>query len=204
MSCVVLHVLSFASEVSTDPFNGSLAAISPDHHWMAFVESFKSSKIPGNCEQSLDKENRVDQIWLYNLETPHKFLLVPSSFNCDIPEKTIVSIERMQFSLDSKTLYFQTSAWVMSGALHAINIDGSNFRYIAPSNDFALVAEGRYTGDLVISQHRYYIPLGSFDEYWAYTPEGKYEGPIGPDFREFDYEEKVLKEDVKAHADPLP
>ncbi len=179
-----------ADEISEDPINATVIAISPDHHWMALVESRENQKIPQSCDLLLADNNSIDQIWLYDLQNPSKLLLVPPNFDCDVPKKVIVSIDRIQFSLDSKKLYFETSAWAVSGALHSVNLDGSHLNYIAPSNNFYLISKGLYAGDLVIDQHRYYIPLGSFDEYWAFTPEGKELGPIGPDLRNFESEEK--------------
>lgn len=177
-----------ADEISEDPINGAVVAISPDHHWMALVEPLKNQKISESCDVLLADNNAVDQIWLYDLKRPNKLLLVPPNFDCDAPKKVIVSIDRIQFSLDSKKLYFETSAWAVSGALHSVNLDGSHLNYIAPSNNFYLISKGLYAGDLVIDQHRYYIPLGSFDEYWAFTPGGKELGPIGPDLRNFESE----------------
>jgi len=179
-----------SDEISEDPINATVIAISPDHHWMALVESLKNQKIPQSCDVILADNNSINQIWLYDLQNPSKLLLVPPNFDCDVPKKVIVSIDRIQFSLDSKKLYFETSAWAVSGALHSVNLDGSHLNYIAPSNNFYLISKGLYAGDLVIDQHRYYIPLGSFDEYWAFTPEGKELGPIGPDLRNFESEEK--------------
>jgi len=179
-----------ADEISEDPINATVIAISPDHHWMALVESLKNQKIPQSCYVLLADNNSINQIWLYDLQNPSKLLLVRPNFDCDVPKKVIVSIDRIQFSLDSKKLYFETSAWAVSGALHSVNLDGSHLNYIAPSNNFYLISKGLYAGDLVIDQHRYYIPLGSFDEYWAFTPEGKELGPIGPDLRNFESEEK--------------
>lgn len=201
----------FADEISEDPTNAAVIAISPDHHWMALVEPLKNQKISESCDLLLADDNAVDQIWLYDLKRPNKLLLVPPNFDCDAPKKVIVSIDRIQFSLDSKKLYFETSAWAVSGALHSVNLDGSHLNYIAPSNHFSLISKGLYAGDLVIDQHRYYIPLGSFDEYWAFTPEGKELGPIGPDLSNFEskkvlkfYSAKNIELNQKSHTQYLP
>jgi hypothetical protein len=192
LSLFVFSFLSFANEVSSDALSGAVVAISPDRHWMALVESFKSEKIPDDCDADLTEDGAVDQIWLYDLETPRKSVLVSPSFTCDDPEIMIMSIDKLQFSLDSKTLYFETSAWAVSGALHAVDLDGRHLRYIAPSNDFSIISGGMFSGDLAIFQHRYLIPLIGDYQYWAYTPEGKELGLIGPDLSGFDDEEKDL------------
>ncbi len=89
----------------------------------------------------------------------------------------IVDPSDMQFSPDSKTLYFETSAWATSGAIHAIDIDGKNLRFVTDCNGYRIVMHGRYKGDIVATQHRYRFkgdaPLGSYDWDWLFTPRGK-------------------------------
>ena len=90
----------------------------------------------------------------------------------------------MCFSPDSKTVYFVGSAWVTTGALHGVNIDGSNERFIEGANTLEKVIDkGDYKGDLVISQHRYFLGGGSYDWYYVFTPEGKEVGPLGDDLK---------------------
>jgi len=183
---VFFPILGFSNEIQEDSLNGTMVAFSPDHRWMAIVEPSKHLKIPEECDPG---PGTVGQIWLFDLKNAHKSLLVNPQFNCDNPETAIISIESLQFSIDSKTLYFQTPGWPVSGALHAIDLDGKNLRYIAPSNSFALISGGVYAGDLAIAQHRYFIPVGSYDAYWAYNPQGKEIGFIGSDLTHFQDEE---------------
>ena len=79
----------------------------------------------------------------------------------------------MQFSPDSKTLYFATSAWATSGAIHAIDVNGKNLRFITAGNEYHVVTHGKYRGDLIVNQHRYHDQGGSYDWDWLFTPQGK-------------------------------
>src|SRR5438045_3076772 len=44
--------------------------------------------------------------------------------------KVIIDPHNLQFSPNSKTLYFETSAWVTSGAIHAVDVNGNHLRYV--------------------------------------------------------------------------
>ncbi len=138
-------------------------------------------KTPEECGLGI-----ANKILLFDLENLQKSVLVKPDFDCKSPESSIFSIDALAFSLDNKTLYFQSTAWAVSGALHAIDVDGKNLRFLAPSNSFHLITEGDYAGDLAVFQHRYFIPYGSYDAYWAYDPQGNEIGLIGENLSQFE------------------
>jgi len=159
-----------------------LPTLSPDKHWIAFIHRQKmvlSEDCKGNPYMD---DSLVDQLWIYNVKTKKKKLLVNYNFFCDVPEKMILHIEDMKFSPDSKIIYFQTGAWLHSDAVHAVNIDGSGEHYLIPGDSIDIIQKGDSKGDLVVSQYRYFVEGGSFIWFWLYTPSGKEEGPIGEDF----------------------
>src|SRR3989338_29465 len=145
---------------------------SPDNQWIAFVKTSKKI-IPQSCAFSLTTTNYADEIWMINVNTMQKKLLVAGNPDCDNPEKTIIDPNDLQFSPDSKTLYFATSAWATSGAIHAIDSDGKNLRFITAGNEYHVVTHGKYRGDLIVNQHRYHDQGGSYDWDWLFTPQGK-------------------------------
>src|SRR3990167_10214989 len=145
---------------------------SPDNQWIAFVKTSKKI-IPQSCAFSLADTNYADEIWMINIEKMQKKLLVAADLDCDHPEKAIIDPNNLQFSPDSKTLYFATSAWATSGAIHAIDTDGKNLRFVTPGNEYRVVMDGKYTSDLIVTQHRYREQGGSYDWDWLFTPAGK-------------------------------
>ncbi len=170
-----------------------LPTLSPDKQWIAFIHR-KKMVLSDDCKDNpyMD-DSLVDQLWVYNVKTQKKKLLVNYNFFCDVPEKMILHIEDIKFSPDSKIIYFQTGAWLHSDAIHAVNIDGSREHYLIPGDSLEIIQKGDSKGDLVVSQSRYFIEGGSFDWYWLYTPSGKQEGPIGEDFGK---EQRKAIEDV--------
>ena len=145
---------------------------SPDNQWIAFVKTSKKI-IPQSCASSLTTTNYADEIWMINVTTMQKKLLVAENPDCNHPEKTMIDPNDLQFSPDSKTLYFATSAWATSGAIHAIDVNGKNLRFITAGNEYHVVTDGKYRGDLIVNQHRYHDQGGSYDWDWLFTPQGK-------------------------------
>lgn len=128
----------------------------------------------------------ADQIWVIDIDGKNEKMLV-QDYNPDIKkgydkrkgEDVIGFIEDMKFSPDGKTIYFLTKTWVTSSGLHAVNIDGSNEHFITAANTLKIIDRGDYKGDLIISQHRYFVGGGSYNWYYVFTPEGKEVGPLG-------------------------
>lgn len=151
--------------------------LSPDKTMIAFVRKTKDP-IPERC-LDLSDAKYGNQIWLYNLASKEEKLLVANNYDCSNPQTKILDPTSLQFSSDNKILYFITSGWVTSGALHAVNIDGKDLRFIIPANSVEVVSNGRYEGYLIVMQHRYFIGGGSYDWYWLFSPQGKEEGTLG-------------------------
>ena len=153
--------------------------LSPTNKTIAFVRQ-SDIAIPKGCGYISYADEYANQIWIYDIATKKEKLLVKNNFSCDKLEKLIIDPNDLQFSPDSKTIYFATSAWVTSGALHAININGTNLRYIAPANSYRVIYDGKYKNKLIILQHRYFPQGGSYDWYWLYTLQGKQIKALGP------------------------
>ena len=71
------------SGVSHDP------VLSPDKKWLAFVMRSKHL-IPRACAFSLTKTNYADEVWIVNLSTMRKKILVDVQRDCDHPKKVII------------------------------------------------------------------------------------------------------------------
>lgn len=148
-------------------------ALSSDGKWLAFVKR-SSHVMPGHCGDFADTGSQyADEIWIYDLQKMKLKRLVKNNFDCDEPTKMIVDPKSLVFSLDSKTLYFETSAWVTSGAVHAVNVNGKNLRFVIDGGEYRIVQNGPYKGDLIVNQHRYHDKGGSYNWDWLFTPDGK-------------------------------
>ena len=94
--------------------------------------------------------------------------------------RTIAHIDdpSLQFSPDGKKVYFISSAWVTSGAVHSVNIDGTGEQFITDGNTLQVIDKGGAKGYLIIRRHKYFLTGGSYDWLWLVSPEGKEIGPL--------------------------
>lgn len=149
---------------------------SPDGKWIAFVKK-SNYIIPSNCFYFSEKGERADEIWIVNTKEMTKKLLVAPHFSCGDVSRVIIDPHNLQFSPNSKTLYFETSAWVTSGAIHAVDADGNHLRFVTDGSELRVVQSGPYKGNIIVNQHRYRFkddnPLGSYNWDWLFTPTGK-------------------------------
>ncbi|HLB56145.1 MAG TPA: hypothetical protein VJK30_02265 [Coxiellaceae bacterium] len=151
--------------------------LSPNGRWLAFIKR-GNHIMPGHCGDFADTgSNYGDEIWIADLKTMQIKRLVKNNFHCDHPTKMIVDPKDLSFSPDNRTLYFETSAWVTSGAIHAVNVDGKYLQFVTDGGEYRIVRHGVYTGDLIVNQHRYRFkgntPLGSCNWDWLFTSQGK-------------------------------
>lgn len=165
-------------QLTQDHINSS-PIISPDQSFIAFIKRY-----PVSDYDPQDNPGK-QQIWLYDIRSKAFKLLVKSNTPVQMKKLKLnqqihaILEDSLQFTPDSKRLYFITQTWVVSGAVHAINIDGTNEQYVAPGNSLYVLPKGSYAGSLIINNHNYFIGGGSYDWYWLYKNNGEVIGPLG-------------------------
>ena len=98
---------------------------------------------------------------------------IVSAAHSEKPEGKLSGINSLAFSRDGSKLYFNTSAWATSEAIHVVSVQGGHERFVTNGNGVAVVRRGKYAGCLVKNQHRYMAGHGSWNPYVLLTPEGK-------------------------------
>ena len=146
--------------------------LSLDGRWLAYIK--KSDYIvPSDCFYPVSKGEHGDEIWIVDLKKMKKRLLVTNHFSCGNVKKVILDPHHLEFSPSGKILYFETSAWVVTGAIHAVDVSGKNLRFVTDGGEYRIIQNGPNKGNLVVNQHRYHDGGGSYDWDWLYTPAGK-------------------------------
>jgi len=97
----------------------------------------------------------------------------------------IGGIAGAQFSPDGRRLYFVSSAWATSGAVHVIDLATRKERFFTDGSSLEIVPNGEYRGCLLIQKHKYFIGGGADDGFWLVKPDGKEVGPVGEDTENF-------------------
>lgn len=138
---IFLKVVSEATQLTKNG-RDSTPILSPDGKWIVY-----NREIEGTIKECSKRDDLwacpSDELWIIDLEKKTERLLLEPRPDV-LPENTknvIYQFNGKEFSPDSKTIYFTTPAWVVSSAIHAVNIDGTNERYITHGYSFRVVQE---------------------------------------------------------------
>ncbi len=154
--------------------------LAPDGKWVAFVRKVEGKKIATGADE-------VDPTELWQVRTDGKEpSLLAKCRAAEKPESVIAGFENLQFSTNGKLLYFVTSAWATSGAVHVVDTTNRKERYLFPGSDLKVVTSGEYKDCLLVQQHKYFVGGGSYDWFWLLRPDGKEVGPVGEDTENFE------------------
>jgi len=152
----------------------SFAVLSPDGRTVAFVR-----RKPGVMVEAASGPREATELWVANADGAGARRLVGSQA-AESMERMLAGFTDPSFSPDGRRLYFLSSAWATSGAVHVVELATGAERYVCPGNSLEVVPRGEYAGHLVVEQHRYFVGgSGSYDWLWLVTPEGRDVGPIG-------------------------
>lgn len=185
----------------------SSPALSPNGKLIVFLrKSDNEAYLAVGGEEDYTPEGLMaDQVWIISVDGSGEKMLVEDrhSRNVEIPsdvpqdrrityglERTIAHIggDSIKFSPDSKRVYFITSAWVTSGAVHGVNVDGSNEKFITSGSTLDVIYKGKYKGNLITNIHKYFLTGGTYDWWWIVTPDGEEVGPLGNDLDAVDWD----------------
>lgn len=125
------------------------------------------------------------------LATPSEVVKILGEMpNRDI-KKNIKSIRQVDVFLIKKDVYFLSSAWATSGAIHKITwnkiinmfnnipITIDDIKFITNGNSFYIIQSGKYQGYIIANKHKYRAGGGSYDIYVLVSPSGKEIKEIG-------------------------
>lgn len=162
--------------------------LSLDGKQIAFIRksTTRADYLIGDPSDWETEEPMADQIWLIGSDGSGERLLVQENVAAGESEKRIAHLDdgSLRFSPNGDKVYFIGDAWVTSGALHVVNIDGSNERFLMAANYIEIVPNGEYQGHLLVQQHRYFVGAGSYDWLWLFDSDGKEVGVIGEELTE--------------------
>ena len=148
-------------------------ALSPDGKLVVFVRD-TGPRTKG------DDRDLTSELWVGSLLSGGSQRLLASRPSPQ-PEENLTDFNRPVFSPDSTAVYFISSAWATSGAIHALDLKSRKVRYITPGNSLLVIRSGKYGGYLIAQKHKYFPAGGSYDHFWLVTPQGREAGLVGPE-----------------------
>ncbi len=156
--------------------------LSPDGKWVAF-----SREIEGKVKECSARDDLwecpSDQLWIIDPEGKFELMLLEPREEDNDTEKVIYYFRSKAFSSDSQSIYFVTPSYAVSDAIHAVDIDGENDRYITDGNTLQIV-RGPLSPDI-----KKYLAESLKEDDWRIYPE-----EMGPFLIE-----KALKDDVTGY-----
>ena len=131
----------------TDKHLDSLPVMSNDRQKVAFIRKTTGALINTGLGEAENNE-----IWLYDVKTDKANAIVTSKDN-DKMEQVLAGFSNINFSPDSRYIYFMSSAWVTSDAVHRYDILTKHEKFITDGNGIAVIMEGKYKGYLLVNKH---------------------------------------------------
>lgn len=104
--------------------------LSPDGRWVAFNREIEE-KVK-ECKENDMWECPSDELWIFNLKArSERMLLQPREYAPKVKaEEVIEKFYRKMFSPDNTTIYFSTPTYATASAIHAVDVEGKNLRFI--------------------------------------------------------------------------
>lgn len=152
----------------TDMHVDTLAVLSVDNKLLAFIRSTNGPLIDAGMP---DVEN--NEILLYDIKTQKLDVIVRSKNNGN-PEYVLAGLCNINFSPDSRYIFFESSAsWATSNAIHRYDLSTKEEKFVTDGNSLKVIMKGKYKGYLIVNKHKYYKKGGSYDFDWLVDKDGK-------------------------------
>lgn len=147
--------------------------LSPDGRLVAFVRA-----TPRDSVETATGRGEATSLWMVGVDGSAPRLLVRGRASAE-PKQALAGFQAPRFSPDGRRIYFLSSAWATSGAVHEVDLQSGSERFVVAGNSLEVIPAGEYAGHLLVEQHRYFLGGGSYDWAWLFAPDGKEIGPVG-------------------------
>lgn len=179
--CIQLHAQSVTTEVGnilftdadgktvqlTSSGTDAFPSLSPDGRMVVFVRTVKGGPISTGSS-----EGPPTELWVTDIRTLKAELLVASKQAEDMKE-VLAGFTYPQFSVDGKRIFFLSSAWATSDAVHCVDVASKRQRFVTDGNSLEVIRSGPHRGKLRINQHRYRKGIGgAYDRDYIFSEGG--------------------------------
>lgn len=126
--------------------NVTEAGLAPNGHAIAFIRRDKKGET--------DIDGDYTSLWLTDAaaeNSPRK--LVSWRAPAAKPEDQLMGFRSLHWSLDDKSIYFLSSAWATSFAVHRVDVATGAERFVVDAVELKIIQNGPYRGMFLISRH---------------------------------------------------
>lgn len=149
--------------------------LSPDGEQIVFIRGTPGSTVETPTVVEIEKT----ELWIIRTDGKDARLLLRGGTRQNSNGVPMADFKSPQFAPNGQSIYFLSMAAVVTDLAYAIDLKSDQLREICGANSLLVVRKGTYAGDLVVTQHRYFIGGGSYDWAWLVDSEGKDIGPLG-------------------------
>lgn len=149
--------------------------LSPDGRMVAFIRG-----TPGDSVETVYGHGETTELWTVRVDGGDARRWVRGRAS-DEPAQALAQLHTPRWAPNGLRIYFLSSAWVTSNAVHEVEVATGRERFIAPGNSLEVVPSGGFAGHLLVEQHRYFLAGGSYDWIWLLMPDGTPVDAVGED-----------------------
>jgi hypothetical protein len=144
----------------------TMPVISLDRKCVTFI---RQTNGPKNATSNFDSS----QIWLVDLKSNTTTLVVQSKpDSANTLSLLRGGFDALQFSPDSKYLYFLSIAWPLSMAVHRIDLSTKQDQFVSDGNSLYVIPKGAHAGYLIVLKHKNSPGGSTYDHNWLLKPDG--------------------------------
>jgi hypothetical protein len=134
---------------------------------------------PPSVERPTGNKVEETELWIVKTDGSEPRLLLRGGSAANRNGVPVADFRSPQFSPNGEFVYFLSMAGVVSDIAYAIDLKSGRLREVCGANSLLVVRKGNNAGNLVVTQHRYFVGGGSYDWAWLVDPDGKEIGTLG-------------------------
>ena len=195
LGLLAISLIVLPPAVQAAPHSAPTASVREDHGVIVYRAGGRTRRLPGSGHDrmpALSPDGALvvfvregvpaagheatipTELWLRDIRSGAERRLLGETASED-PEKTQTGFNNPVFSNDGRTVYVLGHAWVTSDVVLAVDVKSGKARFVMGGNSVAVMRNGPYRGDLLVSRHKYHSggQGGSYDPVDLVTPAGK-------------------------------
>src|SRR2546423_2497536 len=126
----------------------SAPCLSPNGKLVAFARAI-DRKVPTGAG-----EDATSEIWIVGTDGNNARKIVEPKA-AEKTENILAQLTAPQFSSDGRELFFETTAWATSDAIHVVDLTTKKEHFICDGSALEVIRDGEYKDHFLVTKHKY-------------------------------------------------